>query len=302
MRPWRFVAPIVVGAWLTVAAAAARAAPARLAIVPLGETGLSAEEAAAIERGLVDAVAALPGVTVVNLGPSGRLTAPRAGSPLALEGHPATRAQALGKTTGATRALTADVARLGEGLVVYLQAIDPSNGRSLASTTASLTGVHPLPAADQHALRAALVRVVDPARYVGWLALRLDVKGAEVQIDGRRLTEDPGHVLELPAGTHALRVTHPAYHDFLRFLDVEFDRTVTLEVPLAAYPLAEGEMSEAQRRAAPPSGRPLPWYRRWWALGAAGLLLAGATTAIVWAARPGLSMDRVIYYRAVPTP
>ena len=96
-------------------------------------------------------------------------------------------------------------------------------------------------------------------------------------------------------------ITHPAYHDFLRFLDIEFDKTVTLDVPLAAYPLAEGEMSERQRRATQPARR-LPWYRHWLALGAAGLILTGATAGIVFAAQPGITADRSVSFSARPVP
>jgi len=39
-----------------------------------------------------------------------------------------------------------------------------------------------------------------------------------------------------------LRVTHPAYHDFLRFLDIEFDKTL---VSLAENALQYGAAAKA---------------------------------------------------------
>jgi hypothetical protein len=274
--------------------AAAAAAPLRVAIVPPG-----AEESAELERALVEAAQSLPGVVVANVQPNGRLAGARS---LALDVRtPAARAAALARESGAARALVVDVAHLGEGVVVYLQSLDADSGKQLLSTTASLpTAAHLGPEA-RGALRGAVVRVLDPQRYVGHLVLRLDVKGAEVQVDGRPLTEEPTRPLELAVGTHALRVTHPAYHDFLRFIDVEFDKAVVLEVPLAAYPRAVGEMAErAKRRAAAPMA--LPWYRTWWALGAAGVILTGATIGIVYAARPVIESDRTIHYQATPVP
>jgi hypothetical protein len=108
----------------------------------------------------------------------------------------------------------------------------------------------------------------------------------------------------LPVGTHALRVTHPAYHDFLRFIDVAFDQTVELTVPLAAYPLTEGEMAERQRRGtAPIKPKSVPWYRSWWALTVGGIFITGLTAGIVVAARGDpISSDRSLNFRYVPSP
>jgi hypothetical protein len=136
------------------------------------------------------------------------------------------------------------------------------------------------------------MRVLDPARYRGRVQLKIDVAGAEAQIDGRRVAAQAP--IDLSVGTHALRVTHPAYRDFLRFLEVTYDHTLSVEVALSAYPLAEGEMSERLRRARPT--RKLPWWRSWWALTLAGAALTGATVGIVWGARPGVSAERTAIY------
>ncbi len=276
------------------------APPMRIAVMPPRDLGLGSEAVAELEHALVEAVSALPGFSVANLSSSGRLSAAKGMA--ALE-QPVARAQALAQECSATRVLLVDVARLGEGHVVYLQGIDPKSGAQVGSTTASLSNERPPTAADRAALRGAVVRVFDPTRYLGRLALKLDVKGAEVQVDGRPLNGDPMKPLELSVGTHALRVTHPAYHDFLRFIDVVYDETVSLDVPLAAYPLTEGEMAERQRRTLVPAVRPkLKWYRTWWALTLAGVVLTGVTTGIVFAARPDLTADRSLSYRWRPSP
>jgi hypothetical protein len=121
-----------------------------------------------------------------------------------------------------------------------------------------------------------------------------------VQIDGHLAQTG---VYELPVGTHALRVTHPAYHDFLRFLDVEFDKTLGVDVNMALYPLAEGEMTERQRRGLPVTRRHLPWWRTWWALTLAGVAITGVTVGVVWLARPWLSHgDSSSGYAPMPQP
>ena len=121
-----------------------------------------------------------------------------------------------------------------------------------------------------------------------------------MQIDGH---PTQAGIIELPVGTHALRVTHPAYHDFLRFLDVEFDKTLPVDVNMAAYPLAEGEMTERQRRGSPLAHKPIPWWRTWWALSLAGVALTGVTVGVVWLARPWLDHgDSSSGYNPTPQP
>ncbi len=173
-------------------------------------------------------------------------------------------------------------------------------GRAIGSTTVSLGGGAAHAAGDREVMRAALMRILDPGRYTGRLQVHLDVQGAVVQIDGRPTSTE---VIELPVGTHALRVTHPAYHDFLRFVDIEFDKTLALDVNMAAYPLAEGEMTERQRRGQPIAHRVLPWWRTWWALTLAGVALTGVSVGVVWLARPWLDHgDSSTGYNPMPQP
>jgi len=198
-----------------------------------------------------------------------------------------------GKKAAAQRWLNVEVVRIGSSRVVYLQANDVGSSVSLAGDAGEVV------AADRPRLRAALARVLDPDHFRGRLALKVDVPGAEVQIDGKKQPEAQ-KAIELAVGTHAIRVTHPQYRDFLRFADVEYDQTLAIDVALSAYPLAEGEMSEKQRRL--PAKRRVPWWRSWWALSLAGLALTGVTVGAVWGARPTLSYDKIVTYRPSPTP
>jgi hypothetical protein len=253
---------------------------------------------ARIDAALAEAALGLPGFTVVNL-QNGKLTGPRKGD-ARLELQPAGRAVAFGRELGAARAVAVEATPLGDGIVVYLQALEVPSGRAIGSTTLSFSGGATRAAGDRDVVRGALMRVLDPVRYTGRLQIRLDVQGAVVQIDGHPAQAG---IVELPVGTHALRVTHPAYHDFLRFLDVEFDKTLPVDVNMAAYPLAEGEMTERQRRGLPVVRKKLPWWRTWWALSLAGVALTGVTVGVVWLARPWLEHgDSSSGYSPMPQP
>jgi len=224
------------------------------------------------------------------------------GAPVALrEVDPIARAQALGRELKTERALAVDLAPLGEGLVVYLHLVDVASGGELASGTVTVTEAARLSPDDRARLRGAAVRVLDPSRFVGRVKLRLDVAGAQAVLDGQPITLGAAP-LELPVGTHALRVTHPAYHDFLRFIDVEFDRTVELDVALSAYPLSEGQMTEHRRAvaevaAAPPPAKKPPRTWRWWVIGASVAAAAVGIGVGVWFARPSVRQDLVVDYR-----
>lgn len=282
---------------LCVCTTVARAAPPiRVAVLPLRESAAGAATAR-LEAALAEALPLLPGVSAVNLS-NGKFTSPRKGEGR-LESQPSARALSLGRELGAQRVVAVEATPLGDGLVIYVQALEVASGHALASTTFALTGGATRAPGDRDAARAALTRALAPALYVGRLDVKLDVPGSEVQVDGR-----PSHsgLVELPVGTHALRVTHPAYHDFLRFLDVGFDQTLPVAVNMAAYPLAEGEMTESQRRGLPLNTRHLPWYRRWYSVVGAGLVLTGVTIGVVWLARPGLHDDSSATLKPIPTP
>ncbi len=282
------------------AAPPAGAAATRVALLPPRDpsagSGLGAA-AGRVEAALLEALREMPGFVVTNLA-NGRLTTPRRADSR-LDAQPSARALALAKETGAQRAIAVEATPLGDGLVVYLQALEVPGGHAVGSTTFALAGGETRDPSDAVAARGALSRILDPARYAGRLALKLDVQGAEVQLDGKKV--QPG-TLTLAVGTHALRVTHPAYHDFLRFLDIEFDKTTAVAVNMAAYPLAEGEMTERQRRGQPVPKKTLPWYRRWYAFAGAGLVLTGVTIGVVWLARPDVHDDSSGTFNPVPRP
>ncbi len=290
----------------TLTCALSHAAPAhkqRVAILPAGPSGHDPAEAkvvSAVESALVDATRKLSAVELVNF-EGGKLRGPSRAD-LKADPRPSARAQALAREQSAELAIVAETQPLGEGAVVYLQIVEVG-GKVRGSTTAAISAEALLAGDVERVLRGGLVQVLDPQRYVGRLDLHIDVKGAETEVDGRKIPPAavPGAAFELPVGTHAVRVTHPAYHDFLRFVEVGFDRTSTETVALAAFPLTEGEMNEKKHRATGPKLK-VPWYRSWWALGVTGVVLAGATAGLVYGLRPGVSSDENAHYKATPSP
>ncbi len=56
-------------------------------------------------------------------------------------------------------------------------------------------------------------------------------------------------------------------------------------------------MTERRKATLAPSTAKLPLYRRWWVVAATGIVLFGAATAIVYAARPGINYDQVVTYK-----
>ena len=192
----------------------------------------------------------------------------------------------LARRVGASWAVGGEVGRLGSGYIVYLRLVDRAS-REVRAISAVVDVRRPRTGARELAYRLLL-----PARFVGTLAVKIDVQDAWVYIDGRRVAKSPVEALRnVPVGTHALRVTHPEYRDFVRFVRVDFDRRATVEVRLSAFPVARGHMRLATRTL---RDHELPWYRRWWALTVFGAVVAGATTAVILSIPRDVSADRKV--------
>jgi hypothetical protein len=264
----------------------AAAASTRYALYPLGGLALGPAEVARVERALVAALAVVPDVRMVERKAVERALAERRHARLALcEGELPCLA-AVGKTLGVERVVAGDAGGLGSGFVVYLRVVDVGSGREVASASAVLRG-------DDRGLfasaRAAAFRLLAPDRYQGRLAVNADVPGAQLFVDGQRVARLPAPPVSLPVGQHAVRVTHEAYRDFLHFVDVQFDRTTEVTANLTLFPVVSDHMRKAGD--AGPVGEVeegRAWYRRWWAVAAFGVIVAGATTALVAA-----TVDRV---------
>jgi hypothetical protein len=266
---------------IAVAAAALFAsAPARaeriVAVAPLSTLG--AEDTSAAVRQLTaqieTAAASLAGTKVV---PAAQVADAirRAKRPQlkACEGEAACLAE-LGKLVGAQIVIAGEVGGLGEAKVVYLGATDVASAKELRSTTLAV-------GAQQDGPQGAVVRLLEPERYRGALRFAVDVSGATIYVNGSKVAASAKGELSLPVGTQAVRVTHPEYHDFVRFIDVTYGKTTDVAVTLQQYPIVRRDLQ----------GKPVnsdrityvdpPWWRRWYVVAPAAVGLAIITGVVV---------------------
>ena len=196
----------------------------------------------------------------------------------------ATCLAALGQLVGASYAVHGEVGGLGKAQVVYLKLVDVAAAREVRSTVLELGGAR---APEQEALAAA-TRLVTPSRYVGTVDLVVSVKGASIFIDGEMVSRSPARPLAMSVGEHALRVTHPEFRDFVRFIDVPFGARTRVDVALAPYDAVSGDIRRTGGRAplvAAPgpaaAAGPTPWYLRWYTIaGGAAVLLVGSAVVV----------------------
>jgi hypothetical protein len=258
-------------------------APARaertVAIAPLSTLG--AEDTSASVKKLTAqieaAVASLAGTKVVPAAQVAEAVR-RAKRPQlkACEGEAACLAE-LGKLVGAQIVIAGEIGGLGEAKVVYLGATDVGASKELRSTTLAVGAT----GQDEGGAQAAVVRLLDPDRYRGALRFAIDVTGATVYVNGSKAALSPKGELSLPVGTQAVRVTHPEYHDFVRFIDVTYGKTTEVAVTMQQYPIVRRDLQ----------GKPIqrdgvvyvepPLWRRWYVVGPAAVGLAIVTGVIV---------------------
>ncbi len=262
-----------------------------VAVTPLRDSGIAAADVDRLEKTLIGELQGL-GLQVVNA-KAGKLFSPRKTSAEArFAEDPVARALALGTEQKAALALSLDAATFGDGFVLYLQGVDVAKSKAIASTAFSIgQGV-----VDHEAFAGALIRVLLPERYSGTLVVSADVPGAEVLVDGAAAQMNAP--IPLSCSTHTLRVTHPAYREFLRFVTIDYGKPTRVEVALSKYPVDEGELKARQtahKQAPVAVGGPLPWYQRWWALTLSAVILFAASAAITAeVAREGVAADRRI--------
>lgn len=192
----------------------------------------------------------------------------------ACEGDPACIAE-LGKLVGANVVVAGQIGGLGDSKIVYLNATDVGSAKEMRSTTLTLSKQE-----DATLATAAIVRLLDPARHRGTLHFAIDVSNPTVYVNGARVKLDGKNELSLEVGTQAVRITHPEYRDFVRFIDVSYGKTVDVPVGMQQYPIVRRDIQ----------GNPInrdkqvviepPFYRRWYVVGG-GAVILGVVTAII---------------------
>ncbi len=184
----------------------------------------------------------------------------------------------VGKLVGATIVVSGELGGFGTSKVVYLSAIDVTQGQLLTTTNAPL-GAN----AVQGGAQGALIRLLEPDRYVGQIAITVDIKGATAYVDGKRVGVSPMPAVNLTVGTHALRVTHPEYRDFVRFVDVNFGVGNQINVDLSQYPVVQNAVvqnTKLQQQLI--IYHPAPWYRRWYSVTGGAAALVSLTATIIY--------------------
>jgi len=256
-----------------------------VAIAPLSTLG--AEDTSPGTRKLTGeieaAVAALPATKVVRAAQvADAIKKAKKPQLRACEGDAGCLAE-LATLVGAQIVISGEVGGLGESKVVYLAATE--NGKELRSTTLAVGGSGGGPTGSAGGLgggpSGATMRLLDPDGYRGTLRFAIDVTGATVYVNGTKVGPSATGEITLPVGAQAIRVTHPEYHDFVRFIDVEFDKTTDVAVDMQQYPISRRDLL----------GKPInrdkieliepPLWRRWYVVGPAAVGLAIVTAVVV---------------------
>jgi hypothetical protein len=234
-----------------------------VALAPLSTLG--AEDTSAGTKKLTAqieaALAALPGTKVVTAAQVAEAIKKAKKPQLKVCEREAACLVELGKLVGAQIVIDGEVGGLGDSKVVYLGATDVTAGTELRSTTLTVS------AKDDTGTSAAAVRLLDPDRYKGTLHFAIDVTGATVYVNGSKTSLTAKSEVSLPVGTQAIRVTHPEYHDFVKFIDVPYGKTMDVAVGMQQYPMIRHDIQ----------GRPTntdrietiepPVWRRWYVVG-----------------------------------
>ena len=248
-----------------------------VAIAPL--TSLGAEDTSAGTKKIVAqleaAIAALPSTKVIGAA-AVRDAVKRSNKPAlqACELDPACLAE-VGKLVAANVVIAGEVVGIGDAKVIYLSASEA--GKDTRSTTLTLGGQA---TDDGGGAQGAVMRLLDPGRFTGLLHFTIDAPGSTVYVNGSKVTPNAKGNLALPVGTQAVRVTHPEYQDFVRFVDVSYGKTVDVAVNMTQYPIVRRDLQ----------GKPInkdsikytdpPWYRRWYTV-AGGAVVLGVLSAVV---------------------
>lgn len=246
-----------------------------VALAPL--TAVGAEDTSASTKKIVaqleGAIAALPNTKVIGAAAVGDAVK-RSNKPAlrACELDPACLAE-VAKLVGATVVIAGEVVGIGDAKVIYLNASEP--GKETKSTTLTLGGKD-----DGGGPQGAIIRLLEPDKFRGTLHFTIDAPGSTVYVNGSKASLDAKSNLSLGVGTQAVRVTHPEYQDYVRFVDVGYGQQTEVAVNMKQYPIVRRDLQ----------GKPInkdsityvdpPWYRRWYTV-AGGAVVLGVLSAVV---------------------
>jgi hypothetical protein len=248
-------------------AAPVAAAPRTVAVVPLSTLGaeVSSANAKKITTELEAGLAGVAEVTVVgSAAVSDAIKKAKQQRLSVCAGDPDCLGE-VGALVGAELIVYAELGGLGDTQIVYLTLIDAKLAREVRTTRIDVAALL------AGGGRSAAVRLLDPARYTGQLQVDVDVVGASVYVNGKLIGKSPIAAKPFAVGTHALRVTHPEYRDFVRFVDVEFDQTAVVKADLHEFPIVQTDVEDLGPGTKVNEIAPR-WYRSWWAVAAFGVV------------------------------
>ena len=264
---------------LTLLSASPAAAAQPVSFAPFGALGIDGKDVRRVQRWLRAGAASLPGL---KLRGSTRLRRKLARTPGCRE---LKCIASVARKLGLQHVVVGHVGSIGGAFVVYLQLVDPQ-GKVLRRANGLLDPRKGL----RRAARTLLYRLLLPERYSGSLKVKVNVEGSWIYLDGERVGRGPTLKLDkVPVGTHALRITHEAHRDYVRFVKIPFGRTAKVDAELSKIAVQATEMRLAGAKTL--SDSELPWYRRWWAVATFGVIVAAAATTVVVLVPKGVDRD-----------
>jgi TolB-like protein len=274
--------------------AAAAEGDARVVVAPVTTLGSETEskETEAVGERIAAAIGEVPGFAAVP-DKEMRRAVKKARRPQlrACDGDAACLAE-LGKLLDARYVVSGELGGLGDAQLLAIEVVDVEAGRELRSTTAQLGS-----ADDDARARAAMYQLLAPQLYIGSLELAIDIDGATIFLDGDKVGASPAAPIRAEVGNHALRITHPEYRDYVRFVDIPFGEPTRLDVGMKAFPIVEDEMRQHGKGGGPLDTGPrrrgaTPWYKRWYTIAGAGAIVFIGSAVIVGLAADGIDADR----------
>ncbi|MDB4955975.1 MAG: hypothetical protein JWO36_3544 [Myxococcales bacterium] len=277
---------IIIALLMLTAATVPARADRIVAVAPLSTLGAEDKSTATkkLTTQIEQAIAALPGTKVVPaqqvLDAIGKAKKPQL---KVCEGD-ATCVAEVGKLVGAQLVVTGEVGGLGTSQVVYLNATDVASSKEIRSTTLSIGTQE-----DGGGPTGAAVRLLDPDKYRGTVHFAIDVNNASVFVNGAKSQLSAKGDLQLPVGTQAVRVTHPEYHDFVKFVDVAYGKTTDVPVGMQQYPMVEQDLKSRPTNRDHYEYIDPPVWRRWYVVAPAAVALAVIAGIITYSQREQLS-------------
>lgn len=195
---------------------------------------------------------------------------------------------AIGRSLKAKTIISGTLASLGQDYVVTLKAVDAASGTSVRRISETLSGER-----EQliEAVRVAAYRLLRPEQLRGSLQVLVNIAGATIYLDGQRMGVSPlrAALTNLEVREHSLRIAHPEFVDFIRKVNVRFQKTSLVRVTLNRPKADLARPVDGSRLPPVVKNRPTPWYSSWWFWTVVGVVAVGAGTAV------GLFVPRLPY-------